>query len=703
MSLRTRFPKLTVLSALTIFAACGGGDDPVDPPPPPPQAGSLVASGGALTAQVGNSVTTGVTVLGTGGQPLSGFRVVFAPISGGSVNPSTVTTGADGVALTEWTLSGFVGTQLLQATAGGVSIQISANATLGDPSQVVAVLGTGQSGGVGSDLADPIVVEVQDAFGNPVPDRPVDFEALAGAGSVAPTSTVTDAVGRASTVWTLGTQAGTAQLQATSDTLPPTVIGAEVLPGAASLASAFSGDGQDGVGSLPLTAPVVVRVTDQFGNAVTGVDVTWDVTSGGGFFEPSVSATDSMGDAASTWVLGPNLGANAGTAMIVGVPTVDLTANATSVVGPPASLAIIFGNGQTAEPGQQVGNALGVEVRDAAGNPVPNTDVTFAVTGGGGSVQGGTQPTDLQGTASPDGWTLGPNPGPNTLDATVPGLPAVTFSAEGAQPLPVGDFDIDVRFIGPMTQRQRTAFEDAAFRWRQIITGDIADIQVNLLADECMVDQPPVDEVVDDLIIFASVVEIDGAGGVLGSAGPCSIERSSILPAAGAMRFDGTDIRNLELVGRLDDVIFHEMGHVLGVGTIWFDKNLLVGQRGGDPFFTGVTAIAEFLALGGVATNPVPVENQGGGGTRDSHWRESVFDNEIMTGFINNGLNPISRVTIGSMQDLGYVVNMDADDDYSLPSPAAGVGSLVAPFKLNEVPMAEIDRIIIERRRREDR
>lgn len=703
MSRSARFPMTATFASLLALSACGGGDgeDPIVPPPPP-QPASLVESGGPLAGQVGETIATGVTVLGSSGQALSGVRVVFAPINGGSVNPSTVTTGSNGVALTQWTLGGFVGRQLLQATAGTTSIQIPATAALGDAAQVVAVSGTGQAGVVQSVLPNPIVVEIQDAFGNPVPDLVVDFLVFSGGGSVDPASVPADSTGRASAVWTLGTLAGVSQLEVLVDTLIPAVINADVLPGAASLASALSGNTQDGVGSLPLADSVVVRVTDAFGNGIVGADVTWNATAGGGFFEPSVSATDALGDARARWVLGPNLGANAGTATSAGVPTVALSSNATSVVGPPASIAITFGDGQSADPGQSVSQELEVTVQDAAGNPVPSADVIFAVASGGGTVQGGTQPTDLQGTATPDGWTLGSMAGTNTMDATVAGLPAVTFTAEAAAQLPVGDFDIELRFTGPMSQRQRDAFADAALRWRRILIGDILDVQVNLRAGDCGLDHPAMDEVVDDLVIFAVVENIDGAGGILGSAGPCSNERQSMLPAVGAMRFDGDDVRNLELAGRFDEVVFHEMGHVLGVGTIWFDKNLLTGQRGGDPFFTGATAIAEFLALGGVATNPVPVENQGGLGTRDSHWRESVFGNEVMTGFINAGANPISRVTIGSMQDLGYVVNMDAAEPYSLPAPAA-VASVEPPFKLNEVSMEEIDRAIAERRRRERR
>ena len=77
----------------------------------------------------------------------------------------------------------------------------------------------------------------------------------------------------------------------------------------------------------------------------------------------------------------------------------------------------------------------------------------------------------------------------------------------------------------------------------------------------------------------------------------------------------------------------------------------------------------EFLALvGSGGHQPVPVANTGGPGTRCGHWREAVFGNELMTGFLDTGSNPISRLTIASLADLGYEVNLEAADDYSLPS-----------------------------------
>jgi hypothetical protein len=136
----------------------------------------------------------------------------------------------------------------------------------------------------------------------------------------------------------------------------------------------------------------------------------------------------------------------------------------------------------------------------------------------------------------------------------------------------------------------------------------------------------------------------------------------------------------MEADGSLVRVIMHEMAHVLGFGSIWDRLGLLQGAGSADPTFTGAAAIREFATLRGETTPlAVPVANVGGPGTRDSHWREAVFGNELMTGFLNTGVNPISRLSVGSLEDLGYTVDYTAADPYTLPSPQGmaimGVGA----------------------------
>jgi hypothetical protein len=133
------------------------------------------------------------------------------------------------------------------------------------------------------------------------------------------------------------------------------------------------------------------------------------------------------------------------------------------------------------------------------------------------------------------------------------------------------------------------------------------------------------------------------------------------------MSFDTADLAEMQANGTLLDVITHEMGHVIGIGTIWMNKKLLVGANTTNPRFTGTGAKKEYGLLKGTGPVAVPVENTGGAGTRDSHWRESVFKNELMSGFIAAPNNPISKLTVASLKDLGYVVALTAAEPYALP------------------------------------
>jgi leishmanolysin len=238
----------------------------------------------------------------------------------------------------------------------------------------------------------------------------------------------------------------------------------------------------------------------------------------------------------------------------------------------------------------------------------------------------------------------------------------------------VSPFTIEVRFLGGLTETQMQAFRSAADRWTRAITGDLPAVQVD-------------GEVIDDLLILAQGTDIDGVGRILGQAGPTALRppnaaTAAFLPAKGVMQFDTADLEQMEARGTLNDVITHEMGHVLGIGTVWSQKNLLQGACTSNPTFVGQTAAREYGQLRGVSTAiPVPVENTGGPGTKDSHWRETVFRNELMTGFVGvAGGNPLSRMTIGSLQDLGYAVDLNAAEPYALPNllDLAEAGMLVA-------------------------
>lgn len=248
---------------------------------------------------------------------------------------------------------------------------------------------------------------------------------------------------------------------------------------------------------------------------------------------------------------------------------------------------------------------------------------------------------------------------------------SATATINVTAPAPTPGFRIELRFLTPATGPQMLAFTRAQARWGELITGDVADNPLTLPSGFCGQTAPAIESVIDDVLIFVVIDEFDGPGGVLGAAGPCALRNAGSIPIAGRMIFDVADVENLLASGRFDAVILHEMGHVLGIGTIWRTLGLLTGAGGADPFFTGASALAAFESVGGddYDGDPVPVENMGGGGTRDSHWRESVFDNELMTGFLDSSPNPLSVVTVSSLEDLGYTVAVELSDPYVLPPP----------------------------------
>jgi hypothetical protein len=197
-------------------------------------------------------------------------------------------------------------------------------------------------------------------------------------------------------------------------------------------------------------------------------------------------------------------------------------------------------------------------------------------------------------------------------------------------------------------------------------------------------------ETVDGVVIHAKVNSIDGAGAVLGQAGPCITRDADLLPAQGIMQFDTADLAALERRGQLEQVILHEMAHVLGFGTLWnfgpgIRPDYLMATPPEDPTFTGPASRFALFGLAGagfMGSGAVPVENTGSPGTRLAHWREATFGQELMTGWLNGGINPLSALTLAQFRDLGYEVNDALSDTYSFA--AAIQAQVAAPLQLIE-------------------
>ena len=133
----------------------------------------------------------------------------------------------------------------------------------------------------------------------------------------------------------------------------------------------------------------------------------------------------------------------------------------------------------------------------------------------------------------------------------------------------------------------------------------------------------------------------------------------------------------------IDELLAHEVGHVLGVGTLWVAN----GVYSTNTFhYTGAHGLAAYQAEFNQALAFVPVENAGNAGTPNAHWdqlmrsspqegnpsdpwsldpRVGVVDQygrdrglELMTGAIDPDYGEpfLSRFTVESMRDMGYTV-----------------------------------------------
>ena len=96
--------------------------------------------------------------------------------------------------------------------------------------------------------------------------------------------------------------------------------------------------------------------------------------------------------------------------------------------GAQPQVTVVQGDEQIAPPASTLAEPLIVRLVDATGRGIPDRAVVWVVNAGGGSIDPATGTTDAEGFASAE-WTLGPAEGPNRVDAQVPGIGTVIFTA----------------------------------------------------------------------------------------------------------------------------------------------------------------------------------------------------------------------------------------------------------------------------------
>lgn len=268
---------------------------------------------------------------------------------------------------------------------------------------------------------------------------------------------------------------------------------------------------------------------------------------------------------------------------------------------------------------------------------------------GGGRPEGATPgPSEDTAPSDPPGDENGDfgRPDDATPDLPPDTGPVTVFTSGGPAST---SYNITIEFEGTWSTQLQQAFTGAADYLSSIILADVPDAVVDGVA-------------IDDISITATLEGIDGVGGVLGSAGPRELRGDgTFLPSTGAMTFDSEDAANQLGLGNWESIVLHEMMHALGFGTLWSLMGLVSGTvAAGDIRFTGANATdvyqSEFPGIAGEDPGSflgVPVEADGGPGTAGGHWDEFLFQDEVMTGYVDTG-SFVSEMTIAALEDMGY-------------------------------------------------
>ena len=221
-------------------------------------------------------------------------------------------------------------------------------------------------------------------------------------------------------------------------------------------------------------------------------------------------------------------------------------------------------------------------------------------------------------------------------------------------------FDLEFGFQSTFTDSQLEVFDEVEATYESLITGY----------------QPTVTGLTGALI-DVRLSAIDGSRGIAGlGGGPGGSGRTSnggfqFFPTQGTQttgRFilDEADVDELEASSNgLFTVIFHEVGHALGFGSLWTDNNLvdINGQ------YIGLNGLLTFQEeFGPAGTLSVPTD--GTSRFNAGHWNiDSVLGTDVMGPRIRlNQESPISQTTIASYADLGYATAATA---VAVPEPSS--------------------------------
>ena len=285
-----------------------------------------VTGGNAQTATVATQLPLPIQVQVVNpytGQPDVGVTVNFSDGGkGGSFSPtySAVTDSSGNVSSIFYTLPKKSGTYTLTMSGtGSASATATETATPGPAVKIVAWGGGQQTGAAGSTLAKPIIAKAEDAYNNGVAGVTVNFAANQGA-VPNPPSAITGATGLASTTLQLPTTVSKITVTGSSTGFRNISFVEYSVAGPASSIAVTGGNNQSALAGTQLPLALTVLVTDQYGNPVPSVGVTFDDGgAGGSFANQNPVLTSTSGVATQFYALPPSPGTVTINATVTGV------------------------------------------------------------------------------------------------------------------------------------------------------------------------------------------------------------------------------------------------------------------------------------------------------------------------------------------------------------------------------------------------
>jgi hypothetical protein len=317
-------PKTAGTYTITASSTLAGSLTFVETALPGPATKVVLATGNKQTGQAGSILPAQLKakVQDAYSNGVPGVTVTFVDNGhAGTLTPSMAVSNASGFALVSYQLPNTAGTYKLTASAVGVNTTalFTEYATGDAPAALVAISGNNQTAPVNTALPQPLVVQVNDASGNPVTGVSVVFSAPSGTVTGSPATSTSS--GTVSVNYTTGSSVGTITITAAVNGLN-TQFSVNVGAGAPATVAISGGNNQFATAGSMLPQALSVVVADQYGNPVSGVAVNFsDGGAGGSFSYTNPVTTSNTGTASQVYTLPPTPGTVYISATATGIST----------------------------------------------------------------------------------------------------------------------------------------------------------------------------------------------------------------------------------------------------------------------------------------------------------------------------------------------------------------------------------------------